>query len=135
MQVCWKYAACAISITAAAPRFTLSRTHTLALPTLALFSFAKVVEGCEPFEISRLFLASLQLANSGNIDLGRKAPTDEDGGLCSLHELQFKLLSDTNAHETFQENHAASVSAPIAKAGGTPKKRATRRRAPLGARN
>ena len=87
-------------------------------------SFATVVQGREPFEISRLFLASLQLANSGNLDFGHKG----SGRVCSLHDLQFRLLTETHAHETFAENHAAAAGAK--KAIATPSARA-----PLAAMN
>lgn len=51
--------------------------------------FSDVAQGCEPYQVGRLFLASLMLANSGNVELSH-----EEGAVTSSRGLRIELLED-----------------------------------------
>lgn len=71
--------------------------HFIYLP----FSHPKV----EPFEVCRLFLASLQLANNGNVEILQALAGEQDGGM------SMKFLNRKQIHSTLTEYRAPSVHA------------------------
>ncbi|KAG6623973.1 Condensin-2 complex subunit H2 [Phytophthora cinnamomi] len=60
--------------------------------------FETLVGGKSQFEVCRLFLASLQLANTGNVALSHAHTTADHGRV----PFEMQLLSTTNAYETLQ---------------------------------
>jgi condensin-2 complex subunit H2 len=60
--------------------------------------FETLVEGKSQFEVCRLFLASLQLANNGNVALSHAHTTADHGRV----PFEMQLLSTANAYEALQ---------------------------------
>ncbi|KAL4092620.1 hypothetical protein PRIC1_011612 [Phytophthora ramorum] len=60
--------------------------------------FETLVGGKSPFEVCRLFLASLQLANNGNVALSHAHTTADHGKV----PFKMQLLSTANAYEALQ---------------------------------
>lgn len=60
--------------------------------------FETLVVGKSQFEVCRLFLASLQLANTGNVALSHAHTTADHGRV----PFKMELLSTANAYETLQ---------------------------------
>ncbi|CAI5714073.1 unnamed protein product [Hyaloperonospora brassicae] len=60
--------------------------------------FETLVDGKSQFEVCRLFLASLQLANSGNVSLSHAHTTAEHGQV----PFRMQLLTSANTHGTLQ---------------------------------
>ena len=66
---------------------------------------AAVTAGKPSYDVCRIFLASLQLANEGNLLLHH--PDDE--GVCGLNDLRVQILSDVMSEERFDQYRAPSV--------------------------
>jgi len=56
--------------------------------------FGKAVAGLPQFDICRAFLATLQLANDGNVEISLKGETDFQPSVCSSHNV-FRSLLDS----------------------------------------
>eukprot|EP01138_Halocafeteria_seosinensis_P013316 gb/GECG01013602.1/.p1 GENE.gb/GECG01013602.1/~~gb/GECG01013602.1/.p1 ORF type:complete len:810 (+),score=155.22 gb/GECG01013602.1/:1-2430(+) len=66
----------------------------------SVYHFREVTNGCEQYEVCRMFLATLQLANEGAVDFFNEQEQEEttDGSVSSNIKLQ--LISDTRHRES-----------------------------------
>ncbi|TFJ83063.1 hypothetical protein NSK_005634 [Nannochloropsis salina CCMP1776] len=67
--------------------------------------FQEMVSGKEQYEVCRLFLASLQLANNGNVQLVHQESNKDANGL----SFRLKLLSDQRMHERFTGTELGNI--------------------------
>ena len=91
------------NMTKSAKRQSLSG-HEVVVP------LSSVTAGRASFDVCRMFLASLQLANEGNLLLHHP---DNSGDVCGLDELQLQIISEVTSEERFDEYRAPSVATII----------------------
>ncbi|KAJ8023589.1 Condensin-2 complex subunit H2 [Holothuria leucospilota] len=82
----------------------LSRLQKCTNKTTDKVQFSKVVEDTEIYDISRMFLATLQLANNYNVEVSSAGP-----GETGMDTMKLKLLSTTRHHEEMAEYKAPSL--------------------------
>lgn len=77
-------------------------------------SFSTIAKGLESWEVSRLFLSCLMLANTYNIELSEAEPGD-----LAMDCLELTLLSRVRHHEELEDYSAPSQASPPSRKGRT----------------
>ena len=65
----------------------------------AVQPFGQLVRGVERYEVCRLFLASLQLANSGNVELEHQTVANGSFGVDATQQLRLRLLKASPCYD------------------------------------